>query len=78
MLPAPASSGDDPHLAAAPGPQALIDAYVAYLAATGRQVDARYRHAAERFLARWPDPMSWAAAFRWRCVVARADARARC
>jgi hypothetical protein len=59
MLLAPVSS--DPRPAAAPDPQALIDAYVAYLAATGRQVDARYRHAAERFFDRWPDPMSWAA-----------------
>jgi hypothetical protein len=59
MLPAPASS--DPRLRAATDRQALIDAYVAYLAATGRQVDARYRHAAERFFDRWPDPASWAA-----------------
>jgi len=46
---------------AAPAPQALIDAYVAYLAQTGRPSDSRYRHAAERFFARWPDPMGWAA-----------------
>lgn len=59
MLLAPVSS--DPRPAAAPDPQALIGAYVAYLAATGRRVDARYRHAAERFFDRWPDPMSWAA-----------------
>jgi hypothetical protein len=59
MLPAPASS--DPRPAAAPDAQALIDAYVAHLTATGRQGDARYRHAAERFFARWPDPASWAA-----------------
>jgi hypothetical protein len=59
MLPAPASS--DPRLRAAPDRQALIDAYVVYLGATGRQVDARYRHAAERFFDRWPDPAGWAA-----------------
>jgi hypothetical protein len=59
MLPAPASS--DPRLAPAPDAQALIDAYLVHLTATGRQVDARYRHAAARFLARWPNPTSWAA-----------------
>src|SRR5271165_5532890 len=44
----------------APAPGELVDAYVAYLARTGRPPDARYRHAAERFFARWPDPMAWA------------------
>lgn len=47
--------------AVAPAPARLIDAYVSYLAQTGRPSDARYRHAAERFFARWPDPMAWAA-----------------
>jgi integrase len=41
-------------------PAELIDAYVSYLAQTGRPSDARYRHAAERFFARWPDPTAWA------------------
>ena len=59
MLPAPASSDQLP--GAAPEPAALIEAYLAYLAATGRQVDARYRHAAERFFDRWPDPAGWVA-----------------
>ncbi len=39
----------------------MIDAYVSYLEQTGRPGDARYRHAAERFFARWPDPVEWAA-----------------
>jgi site-specific recombinase XerD len=39
----------------------LIDAYVAYLAQTGRQSDTRYERTAERFFTRWPDPMAWAA-----------------
>jgi integrase len=59
MLPALASSDQLP--GATSEPAALIDAYVAYLTATGRQVDARYRHAAERFFDRWPDPAGWAA-----------------
>lgn len=42
-------ASSDAASAAAPEHGALIDAYVAYLAQTGRQADARYRHAAERF-----------------------------
>jgi integrase len=59
MLPALASG--DAHAEAAPDSAALVDAYVAYLAATGRQDDARYRHAAKRFFDRWPAPAGWAA-----------------
>ncbi len=44
----------------APPPGELIGAYVAYLARTARNSeDTRYRHAAERFFERWPDPMAW-------------------
>ena len=39
----------------------LIDAYVAYLAQTGRQSDTRYDRTAERFFTHWPNPMAWAA-----------------
>lgn len=46
--------------AAPPRPGELIDAYLAYLAQTGRSGDTSYRRAAERFFARWPDPMAWA------------------
>jgi integrase len=42
-------------------PRALIDAYLAYVARTGRVVDAQYRQHAERFFARWPDTAAWAA-----------------
>lgn len=56
-----ALTSTDPAVGAlAPAPIELIDAYVSYLARTGRPSDARYRHAAERFFARWPDPMAWA------------------
>ena len=43
-----------------PRPGELIDAYLAHLAQTGRAADASYRRPAERFFARWPDPMAWA------------------
>ncbi len=39
----------------------LIDAYVDYLARTGRVSDHRYRSGAATFFERWPDPMAWAA-----------------
>lgn len=58
-MPLALASSDRP--ASAPDAQALIDAYVAYLARTGRPEDTRYRRCAERFFARWPDPMTWAA-----------------
>ena len=45
----------------APAPEVLLDAYMAYMARTGNRTDSRYRHAAQRFLRRWPDPMEWAA-----------------
>jgi site-specific recombinase XerD len=52
MLPTPAC---------APGPEPdLLGAYAAYLAATGRSGRLALA-AAERFLARWPDPQAWAA-----------------
>lgn len=50
MLPEPAS---------APAPD-LLDAYVAYLKVT-RRWGRTSRQAAQRFLARWPDPRAWAA-----------------
>jgi integrase len=41
-------------------PAELIETYLAYLARTDRIADSRYRRSAERFFARWPDPMVWA------------------
>ncbi|MBA3262039.1 MAG: tyrosine-type recombinase/integrase [Thermoleophilaceae bacterium] len=57
-MPLALASSDPPR---APAPRALIDAYLVYLARTGRKSDTRYERAAERFFARWPDPMAWAA-----------------
>jgi integrase len=58
-MPLALASSEGPPTAPAPG--VLIDAYVAYMTRTGNRTDSRYRHAAERFLERWPDPMDWAA-----------------
>jgi integrase len=44
-----------------PAPAELIDAYVDYLARTGRAGDHRYRSSAVTFFRCWPDPMAWAA-----------------
>jgi hypothetical protein len=46
--------------ARSPQPGELIDAYLAHVVQTGRTADGTYRLAAERFFARWPDPMAWA------------------
>jgi len=46
--------------ASGPPPAELIDRYVEYLVRTGRPSDPRYRYAAERFFARWPDLSVWA------------------
>ena len=57
----PLARASSDQLPAAPAPGVLIDAYVAYMARTGNRTDSRYRHAAQRFLERWPDPVDWAA-----------------
>ncbi|MCA1677583.1 MAG: hypothetical protein LC777_00865 [Actinobacteria bacterium] len=56
-----ALANTDPPPSAPVTPRALIDAYLAHVAQTGRVVDAQYRQHAERFFARWPDAMAWAA-----------------
>ena len=44
-----------------PDPEGLVDAYTAYLRATGRRVWKNSIGPARRFLRRWPDPGSFAA-----------------
>jgi hypothetical protein len=58
-MPLALTNSEGPRTAAAPG--VLMDAYLAYVTRTGNRTDSRYRHAAQRFLDRWPDPMDWAA-----------------
>jgi integrase len=58
-MPLALANSEEPPVAPAPG--VLMDAYLMYVTRTGNRTDSRYRHAAQRFLDRWPDPMDWAA-----------------